>query len=444
MATVNILQQQHGEEEVEQHSTESAQFLHHEKWLLKQTGLTTRQDLSKLTKLDLPNCRLTSLPEQLPAILPNLEILFCPKNSFQEVPAIIGQCPKLRMVSFKECYTIRSIHAEALQPQLQWLILTGNKLQELPETIGRCTKMQKLMLSGNELKSLPSSMVNMQNLELIRLACNHLAEPPLELLQSCKNLRWAAFASNPFLNNLSAPFSQQSLPLLDDPALEDTAAEVLGQGAGGITRKIVYQNKLVAVKTFVGELTSDGSPQDEKAISVAAASLQDDALIQLLGETKESGALVMEFLENYQALAGPPSFVTCSRDVYDANTVSQLSPAFGWKIVMDMLRVLAKLHQLGICHADFYAHNILISMEEQKVKLSDFGAAFVYDERSDYGKAMAGIELRAYTVLVQELYDLLIKENDAAVVKASEWERLLEECQKPDASFAVLARQFTM
>jgi len=439
--------------------TESDQYLHHERWLLKQTGLSTRQDLSMLVKLDLPRCNLTRLPDNLASMLPNLEILFCPQNNFPHVPAVIGECPKLRMVSFKECQTIETIPPEALQPQLKWLILTGNRLKELPETIGRCTKLQKLMLSGNQLQRLPSrSMANLRNLELVRLACNQLEEPPTDVLQSLVgNLRWAAFASNPFLNTTAKQRNEgdgvhAGLEILDDPSLEDTQLEILGRGAGGITRKAYIENKNdnntktpVAVKTFAGEITSDGSPQDEKAISVAAASLNDDALIRLLGQTKERGALVMEFLQGYEALAGPPSFQTCSRDVYPDDVSDYVTPEFGWKICMNMLRVLNKLHnQLGICHADFYAHNILINTTTEDVKLSDFGAAFFYDTNSEYGKSIQRIELGAYTVLVEELFQLLAKgeHKEEGTIANRPWKQLLEECQKDEVTFDDLVQKF--
>jgi Leucine-rich repeat (LRR) protein len=142
--------------------------------LIQLSGLS-RNDFSVLTKLNLPNCGLSTLPSCLPQVLPNLSVLFMPKNQFQVLPKVIGDCLELQMVSFKDNGMV-SIHPEALQPQLRWLILTGNSIQALPETIGRCTSLQKLMLSGNQLKELPDSVSLLKNLELVRLACNRLQE----------------------------------------------------------------------------------------------------------------------------------------------------------------------------------------------------------------------------------------------------------------------------
>ena len=52
---------------------------------------------ANITKLNLPDCGLSSLPASLGMWLPNLSILFCPKNMFEELPAVIGSCPKLQV-----------------------------------------------------------------------------------------------------------------------------------------------------------------------------------------------------------------------------------------------------------------------------------------------------------------------------------------------------------
>lgn len=426
--------------------------------------------LSALTKLELANLGLTELPSCLPEICPSLSILFCPKNNFVEVPPLIGKCQHLQMVSFKECQTIRSIHPQALQPQLRWLILTGNQISEIPNTIGRCTRMQKLMLSGNKLEKLPSFEIwsKLANLELIRLACNKLTEPPVQLLEACPNLRWAAFAGNPFLKSETSSSLENSepknnsLPILEDPVLEKESWPILGKGAGGVTRKVPWNGRWVAVKTFAGELTSDGSPQDEKAISkLITATGDDESLIQLLGETKQHGALVMEFLDGYAALAGPPNFETCSQDVYGEACKTNLEGFPLWKIATDTLRVLSKLHFLGVSHSDFYAHNILIQPKNNTtttnnnylVKVSDFGAAFRYKDKegnknksNKFARLVETIEVRAYAVLVEELYDLLLDKTNGSCQQSSSssppWKELLEECQSPSARFEELAKKY--
>lgn len=384
--------------------------------------------LTSITKLDLSNCNLSTLPTGFSEALPNLSILFASKNRFGEMPAEIGRCQKLQMVAFKE-NGMETIHPDALQPQLRWLILTDNKLQKLPEEIGRCTLLQKFMLSGNLLVELPESIVNCKNLELIRLASNNLKEPPTTLLQLPK-LSWVALSDNPFLQNAASSSHGSSsnsntdsistavmepLPILE--GIDDLPGEELGRGAGGVTRRVQWGGRPVAVKTYNGVITSDGLPEQERILSCAASALQSDCLIKVIGESA-AGSLVMEYLDNYRALADPPNFDTCSRDVYP----DKGSPRFIWEhaelLVTGLLEALHKLHATGICHGDFYGHNILLDRDNYaQVKLSDFGAAFFYDRGAEYGKQLERCELRAFACLVEEVDGLLLDEDSTGLLK---------------------------
>lgn len=247
--------------------------------------------------------------------------------------------------------------------------------------------------------------------------------------------------------------------MLDDPELSREDWPVLGQGAGGVTRKVLWKGQPVAVKTFSGDLTSDGLPQDERAISVAVSSLDhgrgptsSSCLISMVGQTP-GGALIMEFLQGYTALAGPPSFETCSRDVYPRQQF--LSWDNVWTIATGLLQVLVQLHALGVCHGDFYGHNILITSEDVsstssndttttfRVKLSDFGAAFFYDPTSDSAEDIERVEVRAFGVLVEELLEQVwsrtVTNNDGNIInetRAALMRELVQACLTPTATFA--------
>ena len=387
--------------------------------LLELAKVDATTPLGNVKLLNLTGCDLDSLPRGFEKSFPNLSILFLSNNHFRELPAVIGACPKLQMVAFKANH-MESIHPEALQPQLRWLILTDNVIQKIPDTIGRCKLLQKCMLSGNRIQTLPPTIQNCTNLELIRLASNQLSHPPMTLLQ-LPNLAWIALSDNPFLNTTEQQLGEETLlssePLkvlhdLDDEMVV-SEGEILGQGAGGITRKVVHP-KLgpVAVKTYAGNaMTSDGLPAHERRIARAASTLDCPGLVRVLGQTAE-GSLVMEFLERFGAMAGPPSFETCSRDVYPENLM--LTTEQGLAVVITMLQALTSLHTVGICHGDFYGHNILVHADDCKnVRLSDFGAAFFYikassAEQLSYGSLLERIELRAFGIFVAEVNGLLM------------------------------------
>jgi len=304
-----------------------------------------------------------------------------------------------------------SIHPDALQSQMRWLILTDNALESIPSTIGRCKILQKLMLSGNKLKTLPKEISKCTNLELVRLASNQLQHPPMELLQLPK-LSWIALSANPFLNTISHDDDQtQQMTLLQDPNLEDVEhGQVLGTGASGITKQVTYKGTPVAVKHYFGEMTSDGDPKEERQISLVASSLKSPSLIQVLGQTAK-GSLVMELLQNVTALADPPSMESCSRDVYPAEVT--VSDKEATTMVTNLLNVLEGLHAKGICHGDFYGHNILVSPQDKSnVKLSDFGAAWFYDTSAPYGQWVEKIEMKAFAHFVEEICVLLDKTHN--------------------------------
>mmetsp|Transcript_21800 Transcript_21800/g.28115 ORF Transcript_21800/g.28115 Transcript_21800/m.28115 type:complete len:424 (-) Transcript_21800:574-1845(-) len=359
-----------------------------------------------ISKLDLFQCGLDSLPSNLPQICPQLEILFLFKNNFEEVPEVIGACPNLQMVSFKS-NKLTSIHPEALQPQLRWCILTDNCLEAIPHTIGRCVKLQKLMLSGNKIKKLPSEISMCTNLELVRLSSNLIEKPPIDLL-SIPALSWVALSDNPFLDSET----KDSMKVGIYPDIQKTetvlAGEVLGKGASGITRKVkTDKGSYVAVKKYVSNITSDGNPIEERKASIAASSLECSSMIKVLGETSCCGSLVMELLEGYSVLANPPSMKTCTRDVY--RTDLTLTASVAREFVYQLLNALTAIHSIGLCHGDFYGHNILYRINDggTSIKLSDFGAAFFYEKEALYGSLVEKIEIRAFSHLVEELVQLV-------------------------------------
>jgi Leucine rich repeat/Protein kinase domain len=419
----------------------------------------SREVLKNMTKLDLSNAGITSLPDSLPQVLPALSILFASNNYITAFPSVLSQCQQLRMIAFKS-NQMNAVPSNSFPvATLQWLILTNNLIAHLPaDDIKQCSKLQKLMLSGNQLSQLPASISQCRSLELVRLASNNLQEPPMELLQ-LPNLAWIALSNNPFLDgsNMSV---RPKLPAIAIQELDTKGAVELGRGAGGITKRMEWtrtsdlsdamaaQRFFVAVKEYNSEMTSDGNPQEERYINTlisSSLSTSDDSscFIKVFGETADGesegregypSALVMEYLDSYCTLADPPSFVSCTRDVYrsfpHASGVSDNSPdqiVHQWTrqevhyAVSQLLFAMCHLHKLGITHGDFYAHNILVkksgkALGSLDVKLSDFGAAFLYEKSSEHGQLLEAIEVRAFGILLKEIADhvLLIDQGDGA------------------------------
>ena len=271
--------------------------------------------------LNLSGNKLQTLPSDLGRLV-NLKILFCSENNFSHLPEVLGDCPKLSMVAFR-ANKIIEVYPKSLPPSLRWLILTDNSICELPSTIGHCRNLQKLMLSGNRLQRLPEEMANCTALELIRLAANHFTELPSWLL-SLPKLSWLAFAGNP-----CSTFHRTPLPKMLDISWHDLILKnKLGEGASGeIFNGLWCKNEeyyAVAIKLFKNSMTSDGLPQCEMETCLAAGS--NEYLITVFGRLidhpQKIEGLVMPLIDpSYMPLAGPPSFASCTRDVYDLSLI---------------------------------------------------------------------------------------------------------------------------
>ena len=106
-------------------------------------------------------------------------------------------------------------------------------------------------------------------------------------------------------------------------------------------------------------MTSDGLPACEMAAALAAGDHANltQVLGRVVGHPDGTLGVVMTLIApGYCNLAGPPSFESCTRDVYAADA------RFAFESVLHMARgvasALAHLHDRGIMHGDLYAHNL--------------------------------------------------------------------------------------
>ncbi|OON66452.1 leucine-rich repeat-containing protein kinase family protein [Hymenobacter sp. CRA2] len=388
-----------------------------------------------LEVLNLSGNALSTLPADL-GRLHKLRILFCSDNQFTAVPESVGQCPALSMVGFK-ANRIHTLPGAALPPQLRWLILTDNALQALPPEIGRCQHLQKLMLAGNQLQELPETMAACTQLELLRLAANRFTALPAWLLQ-LPRLAWLAYAGNPFADRSEAAVvARHPIQAINWPEL--TLEEQLGEGASGVIFRAQWQAadappRAIAVKLFKGQVTSDGLPRSEMDACISAG--QHPNLIGVEGkiEGHPNGAegLVLALIDPaFRNLAGPPSFATCTRDVYASDTRFSVEAAL--RIARGIAGVAAHLHAQGILHGDLYAHNILTT-EAGECLLGDFGAASFY-EPTDVAAATAlqRLEVRAFGCLLEELLTHCQLPASAEAIGEGLW-ALQRRCVQPEVA----------
>ncbi|MGS0893795.1 leucine-rich repeat-containing protein kinase family protein [Burkholderia stagnalis] len=360
-----------------------------------------------LEVLDLSGNALSALPDDLPR-LKRLRILFASGNRFTELPDVLGACPQLDMIGFK-ANRIRTMPGRALPRALRWLILTDNEIDALPVEIGDCSRLRKLMLAGNRLRALPAELAACRALELVRLSANRLDALP-DWLPQMPRLAWLAYAGNPFSAAREAAASADG-DVADIDWASLACERKLGEGASGVIhraqwRQAGHASRAVAVKLFKGAVTSDGLPDCEMAACLHAG--RHPNLIPVIGKVRGhpdgTHGLVMELVDSaLENLAEPPSFASCTRDVYAAD--ARFEPAAAWRIAHGIASAARHLHARGIMHGDLYAHNILHDGDGGAL-LGDFGAASfrdVHDRKP--GARLERLEVRAFGHLLSELLE---------------------------------------
>lgn len=156
-------------------------------------------NLAAITKLDLSNNNLESIPESLAARLLNVVVLDVHSNQLRTVPNSIGCLSKLRVLNVSG--NMLEFLPKAIENcrALEELIANFNKLTTLPDTMGfELTNLQKLCVNSNKLACLPSSTSHMTSLRVLDARLNCLRSLPdglenlsrLEVLNVSQNFHY--------------------------------------------------------------------------------------------------------------------------------------------------------------------------------------------------------------------------------------------------------------
>ncbi|MES2584808.1 MAG: leucine-rich repeat-containing protein kinase family protein [Pseudomonadota bacterium] len=377
-----------------------------------------------LEVLNLSNNRLCSLPHDLPR-LHRLKAIFCSNNPFTTLPEVLGDCAALQQVGFKAC-RITHVPGAALPPLLRWLTLTDNAITHLPPEVGQRPAMQKLMLAGNQLRDVPAGLAAAHNLELLRLSANQFAQLP-GWLTELPRLAWLALAGNPLGWHRAEP---AAMPRVQWAQLRVDG--LLGEGASGHIHRVHQEGSTqgLALKLFKGAVTSDGLPEHELAACLAAG--QHPAMCtpsaELTGHPEGTRGLLLPLIPpHYANLAGPPSLDSCTRDVY-ASGMRIPVPAM-LRLAQDMAAAVAHLHQRGVIHGDFYAHNILWDPATGQGLLSDFGAGSLLPaDQPVLSRALQALEVRAFGYLLEELVAYTVAPDVADTATLTAIAAMAQDC----------------
>ena len=389
--------------------------------------------VNTLEILDLSGNNLSELPEDLYRFT-KLKIAFFSQNKFTIFPKQLAKCPSLTMIGFKSNQIVE-IPEDALPLHIQWLTLTDNRIEKLPKSIGKCTYLQKCMLAGNRLQELPEELAQCKNLELLRISANQLTKIPTWLIQMPK-LSWLAFSGNP---STYIPKNEVQLPSIDWSRIQ--IKQQLGEGASGVISKAKIDGEQeVAIKIFKGEVTSDGYPEDELATCLSTGFHENIVPLRATIANHPEGkqGIVMELIPaEYKNLGQPPSFDTCTRDIFPAD--QQFTYKQGVTILNGVLQAGKHLHERGIMHGDLYAHNTMFN-EVGKSYFGDFGAATFYAKNSEEAPYLERLDIRAFGCLIQDVVSLM-SADEKGLVTLYEKCMLEEVLERP--SFEELAKVLT-
>ena len=197
---------------------------------------------------------------------------------------------------------------------------------------------------------------------------------------------------------------------------------------------VLNDGQSLALKLFKGAVTSDGLPEHEIAGSLAAGPhpALSTPVAELQGHPDGTRGMLLPLIPaTHTVLAGPPSMVTCTRDVYEAGI--QLSATRALKVARQVVGGLAHLHARGVMHGDFYAHNILWNPATGDALLSDMGAATVLPATPPTLRhGLLSLEVRAVGCLLEELV-MHVPTGDTAAGPLQLLRQVAGACLAPDS-----------
>ncbi|KAG6615934.1 Adenylate cyclase-like protein [Phytophthora cinnamomi] len=142
-------------------------------------------------------------------LLVGLEVLLLNDNILIEVPKSIEKCGELTLLDLSNNHLSSLSDEVPALISLERMVLHHNALRSLPEAIGNLSSLQELDLAHNRLLTLPESIGALHKLETLHLISNQLRLLPKEF-GALSQLRHLDLDNNPKLINLEDFFQHLS------------------------------------------------------------------------------------------------------------------------------------------------------------------------------------------------------------------------------------------
>lgn len=185
-----------------------------------------RDTLVLLTNLNLNQCQLTSLPNEL-WNLSNVETLWLAGNQLSELPNELIR--KLKNLIELGCsynkFNLLPMEICKLK-HLRKLYLGNNRIKELPDEISNLSNLTELHLENNNLSSLPPGIGKLLGLEHLNLNNNQLTSLP-DKIKDLPNLKFLGLQFNPL------PLSTRGIT-----SLKNNKSTIIKSALGGLISSI--------------------------------------------------------------------------------------------------------------------------------------------------------------------------------------------------------------
>jgi len=182
---------------------------------------------SKLTDLDLSNCRFTTLPEEVAEMTAVTSLMLGgkQKRDYKQVFGAVGRMPNLKKLSLVQSRIPEGI--EACRQIEELSIWAGvDNLIELPEGLFTLTNLRKFILHGGRFDVVPEGFGRLRGLETLALIESDFESLP-ESIGELSKLTYLNVSENPSFQRLPKSLGKlkelKTLTIEDNPRYFDLA-----------------------------------------------------------------------------------------------------------------------------------------------------------------------------------------------------------------------------
>lgn len=155
-------------------------------------------DSPSASKLDLHDCGLRSLPDELRHLAPRIRSLDVSTNRLQSLPEWIGDCVNLASLNICDNGILVLPDSIAKLTKLKFFDMGDFRTDVLPDWLRNCTELQSLICSACRLTELPEWLGEFEHLMYLDCSLNRLQELP-ESLANCPILSVLKCDDNAFI-----------------------------------------------------------------------------------------------------------------------------------------------------------------------------------------------------------------------------------------------------